>query len=254
MSILDFSGLTDDQLVELARACCKEAVRRSPAAYAAVERMMLDEAEKLRVAQTATAAEAAAARARERERIANEPRPLNEPARRLHLPEIGPPPPSLRISARRRLGADECRPKWTWSAASLRKLSVEAVADVIAENRYRLVTFSNSAAECDPAAISEPEGGTRLDLGLGAVARLQPRATLVISDGRPDNADLALASAETVTGVIHVLYVGPDSDADAIAFMDLLARRGAGRYRHADIRDRDAVLQKEIRLMLGWQP
>lgn len=72
MSILDFSGLTDDQLVELVRACCKEAVRRSPAAYAAVERMMLDEAEKLRVAQTATAAEAAAARARERERIANE--------------------------------------------------------------------------------------------------------------------------------------------------------------------------------------
>lgn len=141
-----------------------------------------------------------------------------------------------------------------WGAKRKIDLLREAVADVIAENRCRLVTFGNSAAECDPAAISEPEGGTRLDLGLGAVARLQPRATLVISDGRPDKADLALAAADTVTGVMHVLYVGPDSDANVIAFMDLLARRGAGRYRHADIRDRDAVLKKEIRLMLGWQP
>lgn len=72
MSGLDFSALTDDQLVELVRECCREAVRRSPAASAAIERMMLDEAEKVRVAQAATATEAAAARARERMRIATE--------------------------------------------------------------------------------------------------------------------------------------------------------------------------------------
>ena len=72
MSSLDFSALTDDQLVELVRECCREAVRRSPAAAAAIERMMLDEAEKVRVAEAATATEAAAARARERARIAIE--------------------------------------------------------------------------------------------------------------------------------------------------------------------------------------
>lgn len=70
MDGLDLSGLSDDQLVELARACCIEAVRRNPEVEAALKDMMLTEAEKVRVAKMSTNAEAAAARARERERIA----------------------------------------------------------------------------------------------------------------------------------------------------------------------------------------
>ena len=72
MDRLDFSGLTDDQLVELARACCLEAARRSPAAEAAMRSMMIDEAERIRIAKAAVETEIAAARARERERIAQE--------------------------------------------------------------------------------------------------------------------------------------------------------------------------------------
>jgi hypothetical protein len=72
MDGLDLSGLSDDQLVELARACCLEAVRRNPAVAEAMRDAMLSEAEKARIAETATYAELAAARARERERIALE--------------------------------------------------------------------------------------------------------------------------------------------------------------------------------------
>lgn len=72
MDGLDFSSLTDDQLVELARLCCVEAVRRNPAVSAAMSSMMLDEAERVRVAKAAMEGEAAAMRARERERIARE--------------------------------------------------------------------------------------------------------------------------------------------------------------------------------------
>ncbi|MFG0229453.1 hypothetical protein [Achromobacter sp. 413638] len=44
MDDLDFSGLTDDQLISLARACCIEALQRSPAASNAMLDMMRDEA------------------------------------------------------------------------------------------------------------------------------------------------------------------------------------------------------------------
>ena len=74
MSELDFSGLTDDQLVELARACCMEAIRRNPAAAQAMQDMMIGEAERARIAKSASAAEIRAARARERERIAKQAR------------------------------------------------------------------------------------------------------------------------------------------------------------------------------------
>ncbi|MBJ7223592.1 MULTISPECIES: hypothetical protein [unclassified Brenneria] len=72
MDGLDFSDVTDDQLVELARACCLEALRRSPASAQAMRDMMLSEAEKARIAREASEAEIRAARARERERIARE--------------------------------------------------------------------------------------------------------------------------------------------------------------------------------------
>jgi hypothetical protein len=69
---LDFSGLTNDQLIELVRACCHEAMRRDPATGAAMRGMMLDEQEKMRIIRNAAESEAAAIRARERERLATE--------------------------------------------------------------------------------------------------------------------------------------------------------------------------------------
>ncbi|OBY87036.1 hypothetical protein [Delftia sp. JD2] len=48
MEGLDFSGLTDDQLIELARGCCVEALARSPSVTNAMLDMMRDESAKAR--------------------------------------------------------------------------------------------------------------------------------------------------------------------------------------------------------------
>lgn len=72
MDGLDLSGLTDDQLVALAQACCIEAMQRNPAAAQAMHDMMIGEAERARIARIATESEIAAARARERQRAAAE--------------------------------------------------------------------------------------------------------------------------------------------------------------------------------------
>lgn len=47
MSELDFSDLSDDQIIELARAIALEAVRRSPAMQAAFDEAIVSEAERL---------------------------------------------------------------------------------------------------------------------------------------------------------------------------------------------------------------
>jgi hypothetical protein len=60
MDDLDLSGLTDDQVVELAALLAREALRRSPAMQAAFQHAMIDEAERSRIA----AASAQAGRAK----------------------------------------------------------------------------------------------------------------------------------------------------------------------------------------------
>jgi hypothetical protein len=71
---LDFSALTDDQLLELLRAACQAAAARNPAIARAAEAIVLDEAERARIIAAAAEQEAAALRAAERERIAKEAR------------------------------------------------------------------------------------------------------------------------------------------------------------------------------------
>jgi UDP-N-acetylmuramyl tripeptide synthase len=81
----------------------------------------------------------------------------------------------------------------------------------------------------------------------------------VISDGLPDSQESALASAERITGIIDVIYCGPDSDAGAIAFMQRLARTGGGRVVVNDIRRNDRAslaiaVRKTLALPAPRQP
>jgi len=69
---LDFSVLTDDQLLSLIRAALAEAVERGAAITAAAQSVYLDAAEKMEIARQAAEREAAILRAKERERIARE--------------------------------------------------------------------------------------------------------------------------------------------------------------------------------------
>lgn len=68
--MIDFSGLTDDQLAELVRAACVEAVNRNEAVAAAVRQVMLSEAEKVAIAKQAAEREMLRLRAEEAERVA----------------------------------------------------------------------------------------------------------------------------------------------------------------------------------------
>lgn len=72
MEGLDFTELTDDQLIGLLRAVLRECVARGGAVGAAAHAAGLDEAERARIAEEAAEREAAKLRAQERERIAKE--------------------------------------------------------------------------------------------------------------------------------------------------------------------------------------
>jgi hypothetical protein len=112
-----------------------------------------------------------------------------------------------------------------------------AIADSMGENRNEvLVAFSSTPRICKGAEwLPDPSGSTALHLALEYLFDFKPRATLVVSDGRPDDEQKALDAAERLTGRIDVIYVGPDDDTQAIAFMNKLARVGCGRVIVEDV-------------------
>lgn len=93
----------------------------------------------------------------------------------------------------------------------------------------RIVAFNSTVRETSGGALPKPEGGTAMHFGIEYAGQYKPRQSVVISDGQPDNEDLALTAAADLSGTIDVIYCGPDSDKEAIAFMQRLARSGGGR-------------------------
>jgi len=117
----------------------------------------------------------------------------------------------------------------------------------------RLIAFGSTASEiASPAELPSPSGGTALHLALELAALSRPAKTVVISDGRPDHESAALAVADRLSGVIEVVYCGPDSDQQAIVFMYRLARAGGGRVFIRDVvRDPSLRLGSAVRAMVG---
>lgn len=116
-----------------------------------------------------------------------------------------------------------------------------------------LLAFSDRVTRLSsPAELPAPSGATALHLALDAAAQARPAKTLVISDGQPDAAAAALASADRLPGRIDVIYCGPDSDKEAIAFMYRLARVGGGSVVVRDVaRESRPQLGGAIRAALG---
>lgn len=111
-----------------------------------------------------------------------------------------------------------------------------------------LIAFSSTPRRVDsPQHLPYPSGGTALHLALSETVKAQPGVTLVISDGQPDDAEAAIREAAKLKGRIDVIYVGPDDDADAIAFMRRLAAAGGGRCHVHDLRRARAALAPIIR-------
>jgi len=107
----------------------------------------------------------------------------------------------------------------------------EALAGVrFGRPQAHVIAFSSWPQEVHPGCpLPVPSGGTALHQALAYTEPFRPRQTLVISDGRPDDEAKALSAADSLTGIIDVIYCGPDGDAEAIAFMRRLARAGGGR-------------------------
>lgn len=136
-------------------------------------------------------------------------------------------------------------PAW----GTLRKIDVlrEAVAAALQRTTAHLIAFSRDAQEVE--TIPEPDANTDLAKGLLAARAYTPGVTLVISDGQPDDPARALAIARKFRGAIDVLYVGPDSDAAAIAFMRQLAAAAGGEVIVNDISQPGGAKQLTNRML-----
>jgi hypothetical protein len=116
-----------------------------------------------------------------------------------------------------------------------RKIDVlrQAVAGAMQQTGAQLVAFSGTPRRV--SSVPEPEANTNLAAALRYVKDMDPGVTLVISDGLPDNEAAALAVARTFRGAIDVLYIGPETDTAAIAFMRRLAAEADGNVRTHDV-------------------
>lgn len=115
----------------------------------------------------------------------------------------------------------------------------------------RLIAFSSFPREVTPFTLPAPSGGTDLTAALRYILPYAPQKTVVISDGQPDNQATALDAARQLTGVIDVIYCGPDSDGEAIAFMQRLAAIGEGTITVTDIVRPGANLALSLRRTLA---
>lgn len=102
-----------------------------------------------------------------------------------------------------------------------------------------------------PEALPVPHGSTNLAGALELATTLHPAKVIVISDGRPDDEEGALAAADQIPGMIDVLYVGDDDNTEAIAFMKSLAMAGGGECVCNDIAKTRLALAAPISALLG---
>lgn len=99
----------------------------------------------------------------------------------------------------------------------------------------RLVAFASTPCEVSVYSLPPPSGGTDLAAALRLILPWNPRKTVVLCDGQPDDPEGALAVATQLSGVIDSIYCGPESDIAAIAFMRRLAAISGGTVTVTDI-------------------
>lgn len=98
-------------------------------------------------------------------------------------------------------------------------------------HQAHLIAFATTAIEIvHPYALPTPSGGTALAQAILMGAAWKPRYTLVISDGRPDDEHAAFVAADHLSGVLDVIYCGPESDMQGQQFLRRLARTLGGQY------------------------
>jgi hypothetical protein len=109
------------------------------------------------------------------------------------------------------------------------QLLQEALAGL--PSSVRIITFSDIVRDVASAADVRLDGGsTALHEAITAASRYEPIRTVIISDGEPDSEDAARQAIEKLTGIVDVVYCGNPANTHARAFLESLARAGAGGF------------------------
>lgn len=157
-------------------------------------------------------------------------------------------PTSKKISDQSILLLDFSGSMGQWCGAD-RKIEILKKAIAPIQSQYKILAF-NSTTEWIGSSYPEPQGGTALHLAIAVAASIRPRQTLIVSDGQPDDQRQALAEAKKLSGTISTLYIGSDSDKEAIAFMAKLARLGCGDAYVQDLAKGHLALGQKIQNLL----
>lgn len=114
------------------------------------------------------------------------------------------------------------------------QIACDELAKLQAElaGRIAVLVFSDSVMFCPNGVPAYLGCGTAMSKALefAKVADIPPMRFIVIADGYPDNREEALRVARTFESRIDTIYVGPESDASAKAFMQELANVKQGQY------------------------
>lgn len=114
------------------------------------------------------------------------------------------------------------------------QIACDELAKLQAElaGRIAVLAFSDSVIFCPNGVPVYLGSGTAMSnaLQFAKVADIPPMRFVVIADGYPDNREEALRVAKTFQSRIDTIYVGPESDAGAKAFMQELANAKQGQY------------------------
>lgn len=124
------------------------------------------------------------------------------------------------------------------SVGSLRKIDIlrQALERPLLSTEFAIAF--NSVPTMIPSLyhIPLPCGNTALHLALIEAQKLRPKQSLVVSDGLPDDPEQCLVVASTLSGIINCLYIGDESNSEAIEFMRRLSMTGCGRSDVCDVR------------------
>lgn len=114
-----------------------------------------------------------------------------------------------------------------WKITELRKLADEF-------RQARRFEFSSSCDEIAASSqVSEPNGGTALDVGFLYVKKRGITHVVLITDGEPDSRRKAIEAAVGLK--VDCFYVGPDDEPEALKFLEELAVGTGGQYGKASL-------------------
>ena len=128
----------------------------------------------------------------------------------------------------------------------------EALAQ-LAESPVRIIGFHTKAFTVgNPKELPEVGGGTALHLGIVEACKYNPVRTVIISDGEPDSQGQAHVALEQLSGIVDVVYCGPERNQSAKQFLESLAKHGMGTfYETGDKIDGPKQLHGVIKGLLG---